>query len=123
MTGIAIGAIAVVGGWLVARWLGRGKPCSVLVATLFDNRFADWLGATFWVIKCADVRNGMTVLDAGCGPGRLTIPLARRVGSGGRVVAMDMQRGMLERVSANAQRAGLNNITTLLGALGLGAVI
>lgn len=31
---------------------------------------------------------GMRVLDAGCGPGRLAIPAARRVGPGGEVVAL-----------------------------------
>lgn len=118
MTGIAIGAIALVGGWFVARWVGRGKPCPVLVASLFDNRIATMLGGTNQLIERADVRVGMRVLDAGCGPGRISIPLAQRVGPSGEIVALDLQDGMLEMVRANTVRAGVTNVRTVLGALG-----
>jgi len=37
----------------------------------------------------------MAVLDVGCGPGRLVIPIAQQVGQLGGVVAMDIQAGML----------------------------
>ena len=33
---------------------------------------------------------GMKVLDAGCGPGRLTLPLAKTVGPQGEVLALDI---------------------------------
>jgi len=41
-----------------------------------------------------ELEPGMAVLDAGCGPGRLAIPIARQVGPQGEVVAMDIQAGM-----------------------------
>jgi ubiquinone/menaquinone biosynthesis C-methylase UbiE len=56
------------------------------------------------------LRPGMTVLDAGCGPGRLAIPMAREVGPGGRVVALDLQAGMLRKAQERAKSAGLDNI-------------
>jgi ubiquinone/menaquinone biosynthesis C-methylase UbiE len=67
----------------------------------------------------------MHVLDAGCGPGRVTIPLARAVGPHGEVVALDIQPRMLQRARHRAQAAGLKNITFLdmaieSGKLGLG---
>jgi ubiquinone/menaquinone biosynthesis C-methylase UbiE len=40
----------------------------------------------------------MTVLDVGCGPGFFTIPMAQLVGKTGRVIAADLQNGMLEKV-------------------------
>ena len=40
----------------------------------------------------------MTALDFGCGPGFFTLELARLVGPSGRVIAADLQAGMLERV-------------------------
>lgn len=58
----------------------------------------------------------MRVLDAGCGPGRVTIPLAWRVGPRGEVVALDLQQGMLDRVRVNVARAGVSNVLTVLGA-------
>jgi len=52
----------------------------------------------------------MTVLDMGCGPGRITVPLAKKVGSQGKVVAVDIQTGMLRRAEAKAKQAGVENI-------------
>ena len=113
MMALVVGAAATVGAWVVARWIGRGKPCPVLVAAMFDNRIADRIGGTTTIIARADIRKGMRVLDAGCGPGRLTVPLAREVGPAGEVIALDVQEGMLERVAKNTARAGLRNVQTV----------
>lgn len=53
------------------------------------------------------VREGMTVLEPGPGMGFFTLPLARRVGAGGRVVAVDSQPKMLAGLKRRAARAGL----------------
>lgn len=44
------------------------------------------------------ISKNMTVLDLGCGPGYFTTELARLVGEEGRVIAADLQQGMLEKV-------------------------
>ena len=51
-----------------------------------------------------------TVLDACCGAGRLTIPLARRAKA---VTGLDAGEHMLEYCRAYARREGLTNVTTL----------
>lgn len=56
---------------------------------------------------------GDRVLDLGCGPSRLTIPLARAVGSDGEVIAVDLQPAMLAKVAAKASRHALTNIRLL----------
>jgi ubiquinone/menaquinone biosynthesis C-methylase UbiE len=53
------------------------------------------------------VREGMTVLEPGCGMGYFTLELARRVGPRGRVVAVDLQEKMLAGLRRRAARAGL----------------
>lgn len=53
------------------------------------------------------VREGMTVFEPGPGMGFFTLELARRVGASGRVVAVDLQRQMLEGLKRRAARAGL----------------
>lgn len=53
------------------------------------------------------VRRGMTVLDFGCGMGFLSLAMAEMVGESGRVIAVDLQRQMLETVEKRARRAGL----------------
>ena len=53
------------------------------------------------------VREGMTVLEPGPGMGFFTLELARRVGPSGRVVAVDIQPKMLDRLKRRAAHAGL----------------
>ncbi|MBK9392138.1 MAG: methyltransferase domain-containing protein [Bacteroidetes bacterium] len=44
------------------------------------------------------LKEGMTALDMGCGPGFFTVDLARLVGDGGRVIAADLQQEMLDKM-------------------------
>ncbi len=53
------------------------------------------------------VGEGDKVLDVGPGIGYFTIPMARRVGSGGRVIAADIQESMLRGIVRRAERAGV----------------
>ena len=50
---------------------------------------------------------GDTAVDFGCGPGFFTLPMAEMVGPEGRVVAVDLQAEMLEKLRLRAERAGL----------------
>jgi SAM-dependent methyltransferase len=61
------------------------------------------------------INKGMTVADIGAGVGYFSLRLATRVGSEGRVYATDIQPKMLAMLVANAERAGLRNIETILG--------
>jgi ubiquinone/menaquinone biosynthesis C-methylase UbiE len=60
-----------------------------------------------------DLQPGMKVLDFGCGPGRLTLPIAKQIGPKGEVTVYDVQAGMLRRTQDKAQGANLNNIRYL----------
>jgi ubiquinone/menaquinone biosynthesis C-methylase UbiE len=53
------------------------------------------------------VRAGMTALEPGPGMGFFTLELARLVGPTGRVVAVDVQSRMLDRLRRRAARAGV----------------
>jgi ubiquinone/menaquinone biosynthesis C-methylase UbiE len=54
------------------------------------------------------VRGGMTVLEVGPAMGFFTIPAARMVGPGGRVVAVDVQERMIGTLRRRVERAGLS---------------
>jgi ubiquinone/menaquinone biosynthesis C-methylase UbiE len=65
-----------------------------------------------WIQDPADllapyVREGMTVLEPGPGMGFFTLELARRVGASGRVVVVDVQPKMLDRLKRRVEKAGL----------------
>ncbi len=68
---------------------------------LFENRLVNGFVGPERLIQRLDVGPGMRVLDAGCGPGRLTVPLAKAVGPTARCRARRTARdarGAAERV-------------------------
>ncbi|MDD3835646.1 MAG: class I SAM-dependent methyltransferase [Sulfurimonas sp.] len=62
-------------------------------------------------ISRMDTSKDDTVLDIGCGPGTLAIPLAKMVKE---VIAIDFSAQMLQELQAYAKREGITNITTHL---------
>lgn len=85
---------------------------SVPTAEFFDTGEADVsrLLATIASLLRRDIPL-TSVLDFGCGAGRLTLPLARRAT---RVVACDLAPTMLVHARQNAVSAGLHNISFIL---------
>lgn len=96
-------------------------PCPTWLGWLveLDNPFAKNSRADV-IVTHLDVQPGMSVLDAGCGPGRVTVPLAIQVGPAGRVTAVDIQTGMLEHARKKAQTANLSNIEYVHAGIGDG---
>jgi arsenite methyltransferase len=66
-------------------------------------------------LRFAQIDVGETILDLGCGAGIDSVLAARRTGPGGRVFALDFLPEMLERTSAAAAEAGLDNVETVEG--------
>ena len=54
------------------------------------------------------IHDGMTVLEPGPGMGFFTLDLARLVGPSGRVVAVDVQQKMLDRLKQRLAKAGFD---------------
>jgi SAM-dependent methyltransferase len=64
------------------------------------------------VLARLPLQKEFTVLDAGSGPGTLSLPLAKRVQS---VTALDYSQGMLDALETEATKQGLDNIRTING--------
>lgn len=92
-------------GFVVWLFISRKKsvPCPSYLAWLVerDNPFSQIYKAEN-IIKNSDIREGMTVLDAGSGPCRVAILAVKAVGPFGKVVAMDMQARMLAKAQEKA---------------------
>jgi SAM-dependent methyltransferase len=63
----------------------------------------------------AGLHEGETVLDLGSGAGADVLISARRVGSTGKAIGLDMTDEMLELARANAAEAGVENVEFLKG--------
>jgi cyclopropane fatty-acyl-phospholipid synthase-like methyltransferase len=115
--GFASFIILAVFGWRFASRL----PCPVWLRWLveLDNPFTE-ANRSDVIIQHLNLQRGMTVLDIGCGPGRLTIPVAEQVGPQGAVVAIDLQAGMLRRAQERSQAADLSNIRFVQARVGEG---
>ncbi len=117
------GLVLFLSGWFVWRYVSPkfNLPCPAWLywALERENPFARYSRANE-IIAGLDLQEGMSVLDVGCGPGRLSIPLAKSVGGQGEVISIDMQQKMLDIVAQKAAQQQLTNITTLKIALGEG---
>jgi ubiquinone/menaquinone biosynthesis C-methylase UbiE len=60
------------------------------------------------------IKEGLTVLDFGCGSGSYAIPAARMVGERGVVYALDIHPLAMRAVEKKAKKERLTNITTIL---------
>ncbi|MFO8056908.1 MAG: 16S rRNA (cytosine(967)-C(5))-methyltransferase RsmB [bacterium] len=60
-------------------------------------------------------RPGETVLDACAAPGTKSLELAQLMEGKGRILALDVHKGRLERLLPEARRLGLDNVTTMEG--------
>jgi SAM-dependent methyltransferase len=63
------------------------------------------------LLEMAALQAGERVIDIACGTGLVTLPAATAVGAGGHVLATDISERMVERVAAEAARAGLAHVT------------
>lgn len=73
--------------------------CPVEKAGGLDNSVRRFLQNPHKILK-PYIKKGMTVLDLGCGPGFFSIEIAKMLSDSGKVIAADLQEGMLEKVSA-----------------------
>jgi ubiquinone/menaquinone biosynthesis C-methylase UbiE len=80
--------------------------CPWWLAYTFDNPVRRWLHPPERLFAGL-VARGQTAVDVGCGMGHFALGLARMVGPEGRVIAVDLQPRMLERVRRRALKAGL----------------
>lgn len=117
-----LAALAAFG--MLWRWASRRRllPCPPWLSWTLENRLLDGIAGGEPFLDASGVAPGMRVLDAGCGPGRLTLPLAHRVGPSGEVVALDVQPRMLARVRQKTEAAGVGNVHLLEAGLGAGAL-
>jgi ubiquinone/menaquinone biosynthesis C-methylase UbiE len=88
------------------------------IADVMSHRGAAWLDRaerdreenTTRAVESLGLEPGMVVADFGAGSGYYTERIARKVGPGGRVLAVDIQPEMLEMLGRRIERQQLRNV-------------
>ncbi len=111
-------AIVATGWW----WRYRSLACPAAASWLVDNPAMNAIAGPERLFQRMELKEGMRLLDVGCGPGRLTIPAAERVGPDGVVTALDIQEKMLEKLRRRIRQRQLHNVHPVLGGAGCGLV-
>ncbi|MBN2138727.1 MAG: class I SAM-dependent methyltransferase [Sedimentisphaerales bacterium] len=65
-------------------------------------------------IEQFEIKEGMTVVDYGCGPGRYTTRFARLAGDKGKVYAVDIHKLAIDVVTRKKEKGHLENIEPIL---------
>ncbi len=76
----------------------RNRVCPAELAYSLDNKIRRWLQNPKKILA-PFIKEGMTALDIGCGPGFFSIEMAKMVGTDGKVISADLQEGMLKKLS------------------------
>lgn len=92
---------------LASHW-GRSAPCPASFSLIVDNPLRRRYMRP--VLDRVGVQPGERVLEVGPGPGLFTLDAARRLGEGGRLVAVDIQPAMVAQVQQRVREAGLDNV-------------
>ena len=90
----------------------NNRICPVEKAGSLDSRIRRWLQNPKRILR-PFIEEGMTVLDFGCGPGFFSVDIAQMVGESGRVIAADLQEGMLNKLRDKIKGTELENRITL----------
>ena len=67
------------------------------------------------VIAFVAAPDGAVVADIGAGTGYFSVRLARAIGDAGRVLAVDVERALIEHIEERAAGDGLSNVEAILG--------
>ncbi len=90
----------------------KNRLCPVERAGSLDNRLRRLLQNPRKILQ-PFIAPGMTVVDLGCGPGFFTLDMALMVGASGRVIACDLQMGMLQKLQSKIHGTELEQRITL----------
>ena len=80
--------------------------CTWWIAYTFDNPLRKLFHNPGQIFRDY-IKEGMTVMDVGCGMGYFSIGMAKLVGANGKVIAVDLQQKMLDVMQRRAGRHGV----------------
>jgi SAM-dependent methyltransferase len=101
-------------GWFRDRYSGRG-PMPYTMRWILHTPLRRLVHPVGPMLDRFGIRSGMTVLELGPGTGYFSIEAARLLGSGGRLVCLDIQSPMLHDLLGRLNTACVTNAHPVLG--------
>jgi len=121
MTTTVLTVLGILLVWQVVIRLFRKKfhfPAPAFIGRFLDSDVRRKLQPPDKLIERSGIKQGMRVLEVGCGSGAFVTFVARAVGKTGKVFALDIQPGMLKQLEAKLTRPenrDIKNIKVILG--------
>jgi len=121
MTAIVLTVLGVFLVWQVVIRLFRKKfpsPAPAFIGRFLDSDIRRKLQSPNKLIERSGIKQGMRVLEVGCGSGAFVTFVARAVGKTGKMFALDIQPAMLNQLKAKLTRPenrDIKNIKLILG--------
>lgn len=104
---------------VITVWIGwrfysnrHNLPCPAWLSWMveLDNPFAKAHKASE-IVQMLPLQNGIRILDIGCGPGRVLLPLAKKIqDKGGQVTGLDIQADIIGKTRLKAETLGITNV-------------
>jgi protein-L-isoaspartate O-methyltransferase len=103
-----VGLIAALLAWryAVRRWT---LPCPAAIGWSLELGVRERLLPTPLVLERMGLHPGLRVLEVGPGTGYMSVPVARRLGETGHLVALELQPAMADRARQRLAAAGITN--------------
>ena len=79
------------------NWKKQIQICPVGLAGMVDSKLRKLAHNPQEILK-SFIKEGMIVLDVGCGPGFFSVEIAKMLNGIGKVIAADVQEGMLDKI-------------------------
>lgn len=93
-------------------------PAPAFIGKFLDSDYRRKVQPPDLLIQRSGIKNGMNVLEIGCGSGAMTTYVAKAVGTKGTVYALDIQKDMLKQLEKKLARPENQNITNVKMILG-----
>jgi ubiquinone/menaquinone biosynthesis C-methylase UbiE len=86
-------------------------PIPAFIVPYIDNPFRRRIQPPEKIVEWMDVRQGMSLLEVGPGPGTFTFAAAQGVGDTGHVYAIDIQETVVTSLYAKIEQQGFRNVS------------
>src|SRR5436190_4217626 len=95
------------------------------IAWVMGHQAADWLDRpervkeerTDRLLKALPLKDGMVIADVGAGSGYFAFPMAQKVAPRGKVLAVDIQKEMLDLIRKRMKARKVTNVEPVLGTI------